>query len=142
MSEQLDRSLAKPRVAAWLVGAFAAFALVLAMIGIYGVTAWAVAARGREFGIRVACGASKTDVFRLVMRQDLAVVAAGMLAGLVLSVVAARAAASLLFGVTAGDAVSYAVGLTLLFSAGAVACVGPARRAARVDPVTIMRSAD
>jgi predicted permease len=142
MSAQLDRSLAKPRVAAWLVGGFAGFALLLAMIGIYGVTAWAVAARGREFGIRVACGASKADVFRLVMRQDLAVVAVGMLAGLALSVVAARAAASLLFGVTAGDAVSYVVGLTLLFAAGAVACVGPARRAARVDPVTIMRSAD
>jgi predicted permease len=142
MSDRLDRSLAKPRVAAWLVGGFAAVALLLAVIGIYGVTAWAVAARGREFGIRVACGAAKADVFRLVMRQDLGVVVAGMLAGLVLAVIGARAATSLLFGVSAGDVVSYAMGFGLLFLAGVAACVGPARKAARVDPVAIMRSAD
>jgi putative ABC transport system permease protein len=140
MSARIDRSLAKPRVAAWLVGGFAAVALLLAIIGIYSVTAWAVAARGREFGIRITCGAGRGDVFRLVMRQDLGVVAAGMILGAVLAGVASRAAGSLLFGVTPGDPVSYAAGLALLFTAGVAACVGPARRAARVDPVTIMRA--
>ena len=140
MSERVERSLAKPRVAGWLVGAFAGVALLLAIIGIYGVTAWAVGARGREFGIRIACGASRADVFRLVMRQDLRIVVIGMVTGMACAGVAARAAGSLLFGVTPGDIVSYVTGLALLFAAGIVACVGPARRASRVDPATIMRA--
>jgi ABC-type antimicrobial peptide transport system permease subunit len=140
MTDRLDRSLAKPRVAAWLASGFAVVALLLAVIGIYGVTAWAAAARRREFGIRIACGAARRDVFRLVMRQDLAVVGAGMVAGAVLAALAARAAGSLLFGVEAGDVASYAIGLAALVAAGIAACVGPARRAARVDPVAIMRT--
>ena len=131
MTTRLNQSLAKPRVAAWLASGFAVVALLLAVIGIYGVTAWAAAARRREFGIRIACGAARRDVFRLVMRQDLAVVGAGMVVGLVLAALAARAAASLLFGVKAGDMTSYAVGLAALLAAGVAACIGPARRAAR-----------
>jgi len=140
MTERLDRSLAKPRVATWLASGFAVVALLLAVIGIYGVTAWAAAARRREFGIRIACGAARRDVFRLVMRQDLAVVGAGMVVGAVLAGLAARAAGSLLFGVAAGDVMSYAIGLAALLAAGVAACIGPARRAARVDPVAIMRA--
>jgi putative ABC transport system permease protein len=140
MSDAVSRSLAKPRIAAWLVGGFAGVALLLAIIGIYGVTAWAVTARQREFGIRLACGAARADVFRLVLRQDLRVVGIGMVVGVALAAGAAKAAGSMLFGVTAGDAVSYIAALTLLLIAGIAACLGPARRASRVDPVAIMRS--
>jgi len=139
MSARLDRSLAKPRVAAWLVAAFAIVALLLATIGIYGVTAWAVTARSREFAIRIACGAARADVFRLVLWQDLGIVAAGMAVGAGLSAIGARAAASQLFGVTPGDPTSYAIGVIVLFAAGVVACIGPALRAARINPTTMMR---
>jgi predicted permease len=142
MTARLDRSLAKPRLAAWVVGAFASAAMLLAVIGIYGVTAWAVTARGREFGIRVACGAARADVFRLVMRQDLAIVLVGLAAGIALAALGARAAGSLLFGVTASDATSYVTGLVALLAAGVIACAGPARRASRIDPVAIMRSSE
>jgi ABC-type antimicrobial peptide transport system permease subunit len=78
-------------------------------------------------------------VFRLVMRQDLGVVAVGLAAGVALAALAARAAGALLFGVTPGDAASYATGIVVLLAAGVVACVGPALRASRVDPVAIMK---
>ena len=139
MTARVDRALATARAAAWLVSGFAAVALLLAIVGIYGVTAWAASARRREFGIRMACGATRADVFRLVLRQDLRVLAAGLLAGVALASIAARLAGSLLFGVTPADVTSFAIGSVFLTAAGVIAAIGPARRAAGVDPASVMR---
>jgi putative ABC transport system permease protein len=140
LASRAAATLARPRVAALLVGVFAVTALLLAAVGIYGVAAGTVTARTREIGLRVALGATRSDVFRLIMRRDLVVVIAGLAVGAALSLVATRSMASLLFGVSATDTASFAVGLAGLLLAGAVATLVPARRALAVDPTVALRS--
>jgi putative ABC transport system permease protein len=140
MNNFLALQLAQPRFNMLLLGIFAGLALLLAAIGIYGVIAYGVTQRTREIGIRMALGAQRRDMLALVLRQSLSVVALGLVLGLVASFAATRLLASLLYGVGANDFVIYAAVLLSLGAAAILASYIPARRAARVDPITALRS--
>jgi predicted permease len=123
-----------------LVDAFAATALVLACLGIYGVMAYTIGQRQRELGIRMALGASQPNVVGLVLRDGLRLALVGLVAGLIAAAIGSRLIASMLFGVGANDPMVFAI---VACSLGAIAFVGcwlPARRAARVDPITALRA--
>ncbi|MBA3297924.1 MAG: ABC transporter permease [Acidobacteria bacterium] len=140
LGEMVSDSIDQPRFLAMLAGAFAAMALTLAAIGIYGVMAYAVAQRTTEIGVRMALGATPSDVFRLVVGDGLKLTAAGVALGLGGSIVVARWLASLLFGVTPGDPITLAATAGTLLLVAMAACVIPARRATRVDPMVALRA--
>ncbi len=140
MEESLSASLTQRRLSAFLTGAFAALALLLAAVGIYGVLAWTVGERAREIGIRLALGAQRSDVLKLVVGQGMQLAFLGLAVGLVASLPAARAMKSLLFGVGAGDPATFAVIALLLVFTALLACYIPARKATKVDPVVSIRS--
>ncbi len=123
-----------------LLAAFAALSLVLALVGIYGVTSWTVAQRTREIGIRMAIGASPADVRWAVLRRGLETAAAGLAIGTAASLALHRVAASFLFEVSPSDPAIYAGACAALLVTALLACVVPARRASRVDPATAIRS--
>jgi putative ABC transport system permease protein len=131
---------ARHRFRAVLVATFAVLALVMAMVGLFGVLAYAVEQRVRDFGVRRALGATTGDVLRLVVGDGARMMAAGAAAGLVLSFAAGRVLANLLFGVEPLDAATFASVLTMLALTAAVATLGPAWRATRVDPVVALRA--
>jgi predicted permease len=122
-----------------LVGVFAAAALLLAVAGIYGVTAYGVAQRTREIGVRIALGASTTDVLGLVLGQGLRMTLIGLGAGIAGAVALTRTLQSLLFGVAATDPATFTAVTLLLVAVAALACYVPARRATRVDPMVALR---
>ncbi|MEP6491877.1 MAG: ABC transporter permease [bacterium] len=134
MQSSLDQSLAQARTVAFVLAAFAAIALTLAIGGIYAVLSYVVGRRRHEIGIRMALGAQSLQVLRMVVRQGLALVLIGLAIGVPAAFVATRLLSSLLVGVTAWDPVTYAAVIVLLVGTGAVAAAVPARRAARVDP--------
>jgi putative ABC transport system permease protein len=120
--------------------AFAALALALAGLGVYSIMAYSVTARARELGIRTALGARRADLLALVIRQGMAMAAAGTTAGLLVAAATTRVLAGLLYGVTPHDPVTFtAVALTLL-AVSAAACLLPARRATRVEPGGALRA--
>ncbi len=123
-----------------LMGVFAAFALVLAATGVYGVVAFVAATRGPEFGIRVALGAARADVVGLVLRQGLWLVVSGLLLGTGLCLALGRGIAGMLYGISATDPLVYAGSAAVLLAAGLAAIAIPAFRATQVDPVTVLRS--
>ena len=123
-----------------LLGAFAALALVLALVGIYGVTSYAVAHRTRELGIRLALGATPRDVVRMLMNESLGRVAAGVVVGLAIALAVTRALASMLFGVEPRDLTTFSLAGLLLAAVALVATWLPARRATRVDPMIALRA--
>ncbi len=123
-----------------LMGAFGAMALLLAAVGVYGVTAQATRKRTQEIGIRMALGAAGPDVLGMILRQGLVVVALGLAVGLLAAVVATRAMTTVLYGVEPTDPATLATVTALLATVAAVACWIPARRATAVDPVTSLRS--
>jgi len=135
----LSASVAEPRFRTVLLGLFAALALLVAAVGIYGVLAFSVAERTQEFGIRVALGAQRGDVLSMVLREGLLVTAAGIVAGLLGAVILARAIQSLLFEVQPGDPVTLGLCAALFAAVSALACWIPARRATRVDPIVALR---
>jgi putative ABC transport system permease protein len=139
LSELVSSSVSRPRFYTTLLGVFAAIALVLAAVGIYGVISYAVSLRMRELGIRIALGATGRQVSRLVLRQGVTLAVAGVVLGGVGAYWLARLLGSLLFGVTAADPVTFAGVAGLLTAIAALACYIPARRAARVDPLLAMR---
>jgi macrolide transport system ATP-binding/permease protein len=128
------------RSAAWIVGAFAAIALVLGTVGLYGVIAYSVTQRRREIGLRVALGAQRSSVYRLVMRESAWLSVAGIAAGLLCSVAATMALRGLLFGVTRWDGGTMLGVAGVLLAASLVASFLPARRAAGVDPMEALRA--
>ncbi|MFL5312271.1 MAG: ABC transporter permease [Myxococcales bacterium] len=134
-------ALASPRLTALLLGAFAALALCITAAGIAGVMAYSVNQRTQEIGIRMALGARREEVLRMVLRQGMALVAAGLALGLFGGLAISRAMTGLVFGIAASDPVTWIAGAGVLAAVGAVACFLPARRAAGVDPVIALRSA-
>lgn len=139
MEDLVSASLAKPRLYAVLLGTFAAFALAIAGVGLFGVLSYSVAQRAREIGVRSALGAQVRDIIALVVRQSMAIAGAGVAAGLLASLWLTTALQRFLYGVTPHDWVSFAAVGALLFAVAALASVVPARRAARVDPVNVLR---
>jgi len=127
------------RIAGAFVGAFGLLALVLAAVGIYGVVAYSTRQRTHEIGIRMALGAERRNVFRMVLRQGLRLTLIGLALGLVLSLVLTRFLRSELFGVTATDALTYGGVAILLSFVALLACYIPARRAANVEPMAALR---
>jgi putative ABC transport system permease protein len=140
METLMADSLALPRMIATLMGAFAAAALLLAAVGIYGLMAYSVAQRTQEFGIRMALGAASGDVVRLVLGHAARLAVIGVAAGALVAAAAARSIGTLLFGVSAGDAPTFAATALLLAAIAMLASYLPARRAVRVDPVTALRA--
>src|SRR5207302_11010612 len=123
----------------WLLTLFAGLAVALAAIGIYGVVHYAVAERTREIGVRIALGATPGEVLRLIVLQGMRLPVAGILLGLGAASGLTRVMAHLLFGVAPTDPVTFAAVAGGLVAASLVACVLPARRAARTDPVIALR---
>ena len=139
LAAKLSRSLLALSFPMKLMAVFAGVALALAAIGLYGVISFLVGQRPREYGLRMALGARRSDILRMVMRQGLGLVAGGVTLGLVGAVAAARLLESLLFGITPADPVTFAVVSALLATVTLVACFIPARRATRVDPQSALR---
>ena len=140
MDSRLNKMFAYPRFRATLLGSFAAFAVLLASIGLYGVLGQFVAQRTPEIGVRMAMGARSSDVLRLIARQAGVPLAAGLALGLAGASALGRSLTSVLYGVRAGDPVTLAVVSFALIAAGAIAAFFPARRAARIDPMTALRN--
>jgi len=139
-AEMLDGPLARPRFTAIIVSIFGIAALMLSAIGLYGVMATLVRQRHRELGVRLAVGATSADVRRLVLGEGLRLAAAGVAAGLVLAVLAMRALRSVLFGVDPLDSMNLVLTVVAIGSLATLASYLPARRAARIDPVSLLRS--
>ncbi|MGH9348106.1 MAG: ABC transporter permease [Vicinamibacterales bacterium] len=129
-----------PRLRAWLVGVFAALALLLALVGVYGVVSYLVSQRTREIGVRLALGARVTEVLGMLVKQGMIPVIAGLGFGLIGALMASRLLAGMLFGVTAGDTVTYFGAASVLATTALAATVVAARRATQVDPVVALRS--
>jgi putative ABC transport system permease protein len=140
LHETVGDSIEQPRFFATLASVFAVFALILAAIGIYGVMACAVSQRITEIGVRMALGATPSEVFRLVVFDGLKVTVVGIVLGIAGSVLAARALTTLLFGVRPGDPATLGSMAGLLVLVSAAACFIPARRATRVDPMVALRA--
>jgi predicted lysophospholipase L1 biosynthesis ABC-type transport system permease subunit len=139
MTETIGTSLYAARMGAWLLGVFGGLALLLAVIGIYGVLSFSISRRTREIGIRLALGAGRRDVFLLVIRDGMPLVGAGIVIGLAGGVAAARSLASFLYGVASSDLLTFAVMTAVLAGVALLACVIPARRAMRVQPIAALR---
>jgi predicted permease len=140
MEGDVSRLVIPQRIAATLVGIFGAAGLLLSMAGLYGVLAYAVTQRLREFGVRMALGARGTDLVRLMIRHGVGLVVAGITIGLVGAAVAGRLVARFLYGVGGGDLVTLSLVPVTLLTVSLVACIIPARRAASADPMTSLRA--
>jgi predicted permease len=138
-----SNSMASQRLPMILLGAFAVLALLLASVGIYGVISYSVSQRTRELGIRMAVGAERRDVLRMIIGQGLRLVAAGVLIGAGIALLLARllsAFSRLLYGVRANDPVTFMAVLFVLAGVSVLACYFPARRASRLDPMAALKS--
>ncbi len=139
MEEVMAQSLATRRLVLTLFSLFAVVALVLAAVGLYGVLAWSVTERTRELGIRIALGANRRDVLRLIVGQGMKLVLLGIVIGLVVALALNRLIEKLLFGVSATDPLTFAAIASLLTAVALAACYLPARRATKVDPMVALR---
>jgi predicted permease len=140
LSTQIRESLLRDRLMATLSGAFGFLAGLLATLGLYGVIAYMVARRRNEIGVRIALGADRGRVIRLVMKEAMLLLAVGLVAGMILAFWAARAAATLLYGLEPYDPVSMLVAMILLAAIALAASYAPARRAAALEPMTALRN--
>jgi putative ABC transport system permease protein len=140
MDDVLAESLAPQRAPAWLFGGFSAIALFLAAIGIYGVLSYFVVQRSQEIGVRLALGAQRSNVLRLILGQGVRLIAIGVAIGITGGFWAARALTSLLFGVKPSDLPTFVAVSVLLAGLALVACAVPALRATRVDPLVVLRN--
>jgi putative ABC transport system permease protein len=140
MSEIVSGTMAEPALYATLLGIFAGVALALAAVGLYGLLTYTVSQRAHEMGIRLALGAAPRQVLRLVLEEGLALAGAGAVIGLLLALVATRSLEGLVQGLEPGSPLPYVLVTALLMLVAAIASVLPARRAARVDPLTSLRA--
>ena len=140
MTDALAESVSQPRFYAILLASFAGIALVIAALGIYGVISYTVNQRTRELGIRIALGAQRQRVLRLVIRQGMTLSVIGVVVGLVFAYVLTRVIASMLFGVAAADPLTFAAVTAIFLGIAWMASYLPARRAASVDPIIAMRA--
>lgn len=139
VEEYLDGTIAVPRFNTFLLGFFAGLAILLTAVGLYGVISYAVAQRTHEIGIRMALGARPQDMMRLIVGQGLRLAMIGVSLGLVAALALTHFLASLLFGVTSTDPISFLSVVVLIFAVVIIACYLPARRAMRVDPMVALR---
>jgi predicted permease len=140
LSDVLEETLGQQRMMARLVSIFGALALALAVIGLYGVLAHVVAERRAEIGLRVALGAKPGSILRLVLAQGLRLILVGSLIGVALAIATTRLIEHQLFGIAPTDPATLAVACAVFLAIAAIACIVPARRALRVDPITALRS--
>jgi putative ABC transport system permease protein len=140
MEEMVARSLERPRSLSMLVGGFAVVALLLSAIGIYGVMAYYVQQHTKDISIRLALGGSPRDVLRLVVAQGMQVVATGVVVGVIVASMGTRLISTVLFGVGATDAVTFAAAATFLLAVALLACFVPANRATKLQPATVLRN--
>jgi putative ABC transport system permease protein len=139
LTAAVKRTLAPDRLVSWLAGGFGILAILLTSVGLYGVLAYTVARRTAEFGIRLALGAERSAVLRMVMKEALALVSIGVAAGLAIAVSFSHLVAKLLFGVQPHDPATFTAAAVVLIAVAAAASYGPARRATAVEPVTALR---
>ncbi len=139
MDAKIGSSIAPRRFAMLLLGMFAALALMLAAVGLYGVIAYSVARRTREIGLRMSVGASRSDIFRLVVRQGMVWAVLGAAIGLAAGAAASRLLASLLYGVSGTDALTFSVVPAVLLAVAFAASAAPALTASRIDPIRALR---
>jgi putative ABC transport system permease protein len=139
MNQIVESSVATPRSLAWLLSGFAASGLLLAAIGVFGVLSHAVNQRTQEIGVRMAIGASPSQMLRMVVGEGLLQVSLGLLLGVGLALAASQLLGGLLFGVTTNAPIAYVMVAALLLSVALAACLAPARRAMRIDPATAIR---
>jgi predicted permease len=139
MEETLDRTVEDRTQQMTLLGAFAALALLLASIGIYGVLSYLVTQRRREIGVRMALGATSGTVIGMVVRRGLALTSTGLVIGLVAAALGTRAMKTMLYGVDAIDPATFGAVAAVLCGIAALACWAPAARAAKVDPIVVLR---
>jgi predicted lysophospholipase L1 biosynthesis ABC-type transport system permease subunit len=138
-SAQLEESVLRERLMAALSGGFGLLAGLLAMLGLYGVIAYMVARRRNEIGVRIALGADRARVTRLVLGEAILLVSVGLTVGMAIALWAGRAAAALLFGLAPRDPVSLFAAMALLTVIALIASYGPAHRAARIEPMAALR---
>ena len=139
MEQLLSASVSPRRFSGLLLGLFAALALILAIVGIYGVISHSVSQRTRELGLRMALGAQQRDVLRLVMMQGLKLTLTGLAVGVAAAFVVSRFLSSLLFGVSPTDLPTFVAVSLVLATVAMLACYIPARRATKVDPMVALR---
>ena len=139
MDQILGDSLARSRFTVMLLGIFAAIALALASVGIYGVIAYGVTQRKQEFGIRIALGAGRRDVLRLVLTQGTRLALMGIVLGVIFALALTRFLGTFLFGISSTDPLTFAAVALLLALIALAACYVPAQRATRVDPIETLR---
>jgi putative ABC transport system permease protein len=139
MEDIVSATVARQRFSMMLLGIFAALALPLATVGIYGVMSYCVTQRTQEIGIRLALGARRADVLKMTMGWALKLVTFGLATGLVSALILTRVMANLLFGVTATDPITFVTILGVLMAVAMLASYIPALRATKVDPVVVLR---
>jgi putative ABC transport system permease protein len=139
MEDRLMSSLSRPRAYALVLGGFAAFALAIAAVGLFGVLSYSVAQRSREIGVRTALGARTVDVVGLVLRSGIAITGVGLAVGLAAAGLLVQTLSKILYGVGPFDAATFVAVPLILLLAAALACVAPARRAAKIDPIQALR---
>jgi putative ABC transport system permease protein len=139
LARLLDVSLYASRAATWALAIFGSLALLLASLGLYGVMSYAVARRAKEIGLRMALGARGSDVLRQVLREGMLLVILGVGCGIALAAGSTRLLETFLFGVSSLDALTFVATPLLLAAVGLAACYAPARRATRMDPMSVLR---
>jgi putative ABC transport system permease protein len=139
MENRLSDALVTQRLSVILVTLFSILALLLAAVGLYGVLAYSIAQRTREIGIRIALGAESGSILGLVVRQGLTIVGVGLAAGILGSMILTRLIQSLLYGVSDTDPIAFLTAVVVLGLAASLACLLPALRAIRVDPIIALR---
>ena len=139
MTARMNQSMARERFSTLMLGAFALFALLLAIVGVYGVMSHLVTQGAHDIGVRMALGAERGRILKMVLRQGLELTGAGIVVGLAGAALLTRVMASLLFGVSTTDLATFSVVPIVLIATAALASYIPARRATRVDPVTALR---